>query len=123
MIVGITILLIFQLVGEAIAYFLHGVVPGPVIGMALIFVTLSVARGRFFVTPSRQAVATSNALLANLGVLFVPAGVGIVQHFDLIAERGLAVYATILVSTVATLIVTVWCYLATKRLMGRANNG
>lgn len=123
MIAGITILLIFQLVGEAIAYFLHGVVPGPVIGMALIFVALSVTRGRFLVTPSRQAIATSNALLANFGVLFVPAGVGIVQHFDLIADRGLALLATILVSTVATLIVTVWCYLATKRLLGRANNG
>ncbi|MBY5766995.1 CidA/LrgA family protein [Rhizobium leguminosarum] len=123
MMVGITILLIFQLVGEAIAYFLHGIVPGPVIGMALIFVTLSVTRGRLFVTPSRQAVATSNALLANLGVLFVPAGVGIVQHFDLIAERGLALFATLLISTVATLIVTVWCYIATKRLIGSANNG
>lgn len=123
MVVGITILLVFQLVGEAVAYFLHGVVPGPVIGMALIFLTLSVTRGRFLVLPSRQAVATSNALLANLGILFVPAGVGIVQHFELIADRGLALFATILASTVATLIVTVWCYLATKRLMGSADNG
>ncbi|EGL65674.1 LrgA family protein [Agrobacterium sp. ATCC 31749] len=123
MVVGITILLVFQLVGEAFAYFLHGVVPGPVIGMALIFLTLSVTRGRFLVLPSRQAVATSNALLANLGILFVPAGVGIVQHFELIADRGLALFATILASTVATLIVTVWCYLATKRLMGSADNG
>lgn len=123
MVVGITILSVFQLVGEAFAYFLHGVVPGPVIGMALIFLTLSVTRGRFLVLPSRQAVATSNALLANLGILFVPAGVGIVQHFELIADRGLALFATILASTVATLIVTVWCYLATKRLMGSADNG
>ena len=123
MIVGMTLLLIFQLIGEAIAYFLHGVVPGPVIGMALIFGALSATRGRFLVTLSEPVVLTSNALLANFGVLFVPAGVGIVQHFDLIAERGLALFATIFVSTVATLIVTVWCYLATKRLIGSTSNG
>ncbi len=118
MIMGITILLLFQLVGEVIAYFIHGVVPGPVIGMALIFVALSVRRGRFMSQPFEEATKTSKALLENLGVLFVPAGVGIVQHFDLIAERGLALFATVLLSTVVTLIVTVWCYLATKRLMG-----
>lgn len=123
MIVGIMLLLLFQLVGEAIAFFLHGVVPGPVIGMALIFLVLSVSRGRVFVAPARQAIATSHALLANFGVLFVPAGVGIVQHFDLIAAKGLALFATLVISTVATLVVTVWCYLATKRLTGRASNG
>lgn len=121
MIMGITILLLFQLVGEVIAYFIHGVVPGPVIGMALIFVALSVRRGRFMSQPFEEATKTSKALLENLGVLFVPAGVGIVQHFDLIAERGLALFATVLLSTVVTLIVTVWCYLATKRLMGAPN--
>ncbi len=123
MIVGITILLIFQLAGEAIAYYMHGIVPGQVIGMALIFAALSVTRERFLVTLSESAVLTSHALLANLGVLFVPAGVGIVQHFDLIAARGLSLFATVFVSTAATLIVTVWCYLATKRLMGRPSNG
>lgn len=122
MIAGITILLLFQLVGEVIAYIIHGVVPGPVIGMALIFVVLSSTRGRFMARTFEEAVSTSKALLANLGVLFVPAGVGIVQHFDLIAERGLALFVTVLLSTVATLTVTVWCYLATKRLMGGAND-
>ncbi|MDP9563299.1 MULTISPECIES: CidA/LrgA family protein [Rhizobium/Agrobacterium group] len=123
MLIGITLLLAFQLIGEAAAYFLHGLVPGPVIGMLLIFVALSLRRGRSLVAQAAQVISTSNALLANFGVLFVPAGVGIVQHFDLIAERGLALFTTIIASTVATLIVTVWCYLATKRLMGNANNG
>lgn len=123
MVVGIAILLMFQLAGEAIAYYLHGIVPGPVIGMALIFAGLGVTRERFWVTLSESAVLTSRALLASFGVLFVPAGVGIVQHFDLIAERGLLLFATIVVSTSATLIVTVWTYLATKRLVGRTSNG
>ncbi|OLP61214.1 hypothetical protein BJF93_20700 [Xaviernesmea oryzae] len=115
--VGITILLAFQLIGEIIAYALQGVVPGPVIGMTLIFLTLSLLKGRL---PGFEAatMTTSRVLLANLGVLFVPAGVGIIQHLDLLARRGPALLAVILVSTLATLIVTVFTFLATKRLMG-----
>lgn len=118
MIVGLSILLLFQLVGEVIAYFTHGVIPGPVIGMALIFIVLSMLKNTRVARTMDPVIATSEGLLANLGILFVPAGVGIVQHLHLIAERGLALFATIVISTVATLVITVWCYLATKRLMG-----
>ncbi|RAX37901.1 CidA/LrgA family protein [Rhizobium tropici] len=123
MLVGITFLLIFQLVGEIIAYYLDGLVPGPVIGMALIFGALIAFRRTPIGRLMQPTVPTSHTLLANFGVLFVPAGVGIIQHLDLLAERGLALFVTIAVSTVATLIVTVWCYLAIKRLIGGASHG
>lgn len=54
MLIGITLLLAFQLIGEAAAYFLHGLVPGPVIGMLLIFVALSLRRGRSLVAQAAQ---------------------------------------------------------------------
>ncbi|MBX4958231.1 MULTISPECIES: CidA/LrgA family protein [Rhizobium] len=123
MLVGITFLLIFQLFGEVIAYYLHGLVPGPVIGMALIFGALTASKRTPIGKLMQPTVSTSHALLANFGALFVPAGVGIIQHLDLLAERGLTLFVTISVSTVATLIVTVWCYLAIKRLIGGTSHG
>lgn len=123
MLVGITILLVFQLIGEVTAYFLGGLVPGPVIGMAMVTVLLVLTGGMKFLEPAhRQTVDTSKAILANLGILFVPAGVGIIQHLDLIRDRGLALLAIVLLSTVATLAVTVWVFILVKRLSGGYGN-
>lgn len=119
MLVGITILLAFQLIGETAAYFLGGFIPGPVIGMAMVAVALTVTGGRKLLEPAhRQTLETSRAILANLGILFVPAGVGIIQHFDLIRERGFALLAIIVISTTITLAVTVWAFILVKRLTG-----
>ena len=119
MLVGITILLVFQLIGEISAYFLGGFVPGPVIGMAMVAVVLTLTGGMTFLEPAhRQTIDTSRAILANLGILFVPAGVGIIQHLDLIRDRGLALLAIVLLSTVITLAVTVWVFILVKRLAG-----
>lgn len=119
MLVGITILLVFQLVGETAAYFLGGLVPGPVIGMALVALVLTATGGVNALQPAhRHTLETSRAILANLGILFVPAGVGIIQHIDLIRDRGLALLAIVLLSTVITLAVTVWVFILVKRLTG-----
>ncbi|MBL8489801.1 MAG: CidA/LrgA family protein [Rhodocyclaceae bacterium] len=45
MIAAITLLLLFQLAGEAIALYLALPVPGPVIGMALLFLALALRGG------------------------------------------------------------------------------
>ena len=119
MLVGITVLLVFQLIGEMTAYLLGGLVPGPVIGMAMIAVVLTLTGGRLILQSAhRQTVDTSKAILANLGILFVPAGVGIIQHLDLIRDRGLALLAIVLLSTVITLAATVWVFILVKRLCG-----
>ncbi|MBO9630460.1 MAG: CidA/LrgA family protein [Shinella sp.] len=119
MIVGITVLLVFQLIGEVAAYFLGGFVPGPVIGMAMIAVVLTLTGGVKTLQPAhQQTLETSRSILANLGILFVPAGVGIIQHLDLIRDRGFALLAIVLLSTVITLTVTVWVFILVKRLTG-----
>lgn len=119
MIVGITVLLVFQLIGEVAAYFLGGFVPGPVIGMAMIAVVLTLTGGvKTLQSAHQQTLETSRSILANLGILFVPAGVGIIQHLDLIRDRGFALLAIVLLSTVITLTVTVWVFILVKRLTG-----
>ena len=51
-------------------------------------------------------------------LLFVPAGVGVVQYLGLLRDQGLALAAALVVSTVLTLVVTVGVFLLVKRLVG-----
>ena len=98
---GLTVLLLCQLAGELISRGLDVAVPGPVIGLALLFCGLSL-RGR---RPA-ELDAVADRLLANLTLLFVPAGVGVVQYGALIAEEWLAIGVALVGSTVVTIVVT-----------------
>jgi putative effector of murein hydrolase LrgA (UPF0299 family) len=122
MIRGFFILLAFQLVGEVAARGLALPAPGPVIGLALLVAALGLCqRWRPF---DEEALAASDlgqaarGLLAVLPLLFVPAGVGVVQYLSLLLEHGLALAAALVVSTVATLLATVGVFLLFKRLTG-----
>ena len=113
MIEALAVLLLAQLAGEALARGLLLPIPGPVIGLILLALVLA-WRG---VAPALHD--TAHGLLRNLALLFVPAGVGIVQHAPLMAREGLAIAVALLVSTVLTLIVTVGVYLLVARLTRR----
>jgi holin-like protein len=122
MIRGFFILLAFQLVGEVAARGLALPAPGPVIGLALLVIALSLyQRWRRL---DENALATSNlgqaarGLLAALPLLFVPAGVGVVQYLGLLREQGLALAVALVVSTVTTLLATVGVFLLVKRVTG-----
>jgi holin-like protein len=101
MIAALTQLLVFQLAGEVIARGLELPLPGPVLGMLLLFLVLLVRRG-----PRPELQATSQTLLQHLSLLFVPAGVGVMVHLHRIAGEWLPLALSLLVSTVATLAVT-----------------
>ncbi len=126
MIASLSVILICQLVGEVIVRALGVPVPGPVVGLALLFVVL-ITRDRFAVLargPLRDNAVegTAKGLLAHLSLLFVPAGVGVVQQLDLIAQRGLAIFAILAASVLVTLVVTVGTFLITSRLMRRGDS-
>ena len=119
MIRGILILLVCQLVGEVLARALDLPAPGPVVGLALLTLALVAwARWRPF---SDQQLAESDlgkvslGLLGALSLLFVPAGVGVVQYAGLLADHAVALGAALVVSTVVTLLVTVFVFIAVKR--------
>jgi len=101
MIASLTLLLACQLAGEVIARLSHLPVPGPVIGMGLLFFGL-VIRGE--VPAALEDM--SGRLLSHLSLLFVPAGVGIMQHLDLILAAWLPITVSLLASTALTVAVT-----------------
>ena len=119
MIRGIFLLLLCQLVGEVLARALNLPAPGPVIGLGLLAAGLAVwsRRGGVNDVDSTDVGKASGALLSSLSLLFVPAGVGVVQYFDLLARYGLALGAALVVSTLLTLLATVGVFLLIKRAM------
>jgi holin-like protein len=74
---GITLLLIYQLAGEVSVRLLGLPVPGPVMGMVMLFITLMI-RGQM----AKAVEPACIALLGHLSLLFVPAGVGLIVHFN-----------------------------------------
>ncbi|MGE5385504.1 MAG: CidA/LrgA family protein [Betaproteobacteria bacterium] len=101
MVATFTLLLVFQVVGEVIAFGFSLPVPGPVIGMALLFVTLVLKGGI-----GAEIRHTAQGLLQHLSLLFVPAGVGVMLHLERLADEWLALTASLVVSTVVALLVT-----------------
>ena len=126
MIASLSLILLCQLAGEVIVRGLSLPMPGPVVGLLLLLLLL-VARDRFTVLargPLQQdgVESASRGLLANLSLLFVPAGVGVVQKLDLVAAHGIAVAAVLVISVVVTLLVTVATFLVASRLMSRGRS-
>ena len=97
----ITLLLVCQLTGEVIRLALDLTVPGPVIGMALLFGGLAAKGG----VPDGLSAATSG-LLQHLALLFVPAGVGVITHIGLLKAEWQPIAAALVGSTVAAIVVT-----------------
>lgn len=109
---GITLLLIYELVGEACTLLLRLPIPGPVLGMMFLFLTLMWRRQ----IPSSLNLA-SETLLGHLSLLFVPAGVGVMIHFERILQESMAISLTLLLSTIITMTVTATIMEVTQRLL------
>lgn len=115
MIGSIAALLILQLVGTIVIRLTGIPLPGPVVGMLLLFLYL-LWRG----TTPQPLEATTRGLLANLGLLFVPAGVGIITHLNAVADQWLALVVTLVASAVIAIVVTAF---ALRLLMGGGRDG
>lgn len=97
---GLALLLLFQAGGEALTRALGLPFPGPVVGMLLMLLGLQAES-------IREPVAqTAEFLLVHLSLLFVPVGVGVITHLELMSRYGFQLMGVILVSTWVGLSVT-----------------
>jgi putative effector of murein hydrolase LrgA (UPF0299 family) len=112
MLAALATLLVGQLAGEALVRVTSLPIPGPVVGLILL---LALMLGR---TPLPVALDdTADGLLRHLSLLFVPAGVGVVQHLDRLGADGLRLLAVVVVGTAITLAVTAVVFEGLARLM------
>lgn len=114
MVRGFAILLLFQFLGEMVSRLTHVPVPGNVIGMGLLL--LALGRGWVNFAAVREA---SELLLSHLALFFIPAGVGVMLYFDLIAREWLPITVAFFVSSFAVMAATGW----TAQLLGKKKGG
>jgi holin-like protein len=60
----------------------------------------------------------SDGLLSHLALLFVPAGVGLMVHFELLSREWLVMIVTLIISTGLTMAVTGWVFQKIMRSRG-----
>lgn len=111
---GLALLLAFQLAGEGVAPLLPLPIPGPVVGMVLLLTALGLR-----VVKLEWVKGAADVLLSRMGLFFVPAGVGVIAHTELLRREWMPIVAALLVSTVAVLAATGFTERAVARLRGR----
>ncbi|WP_273431073.1 CidA/LrgA family protein [Chitinibacter tainanensis] len=116
MLYGITIIFATLFAGEALSRLLQLPIPGAVMGMLLLTLIAILRRGL-----DRRVVDAAGAMLRYLGVLFIPAGVGLMTLGDEIGRQGWALLATLLISTVMTMAGTAWMLQHLLRRKDRLN--
>lgn len=109
------VLLIFQLAGELVVTVSGLQLPGPVVGMALLFLCLLARDG-----PGAEFDGFARGFLGYLGLLFVPPGVGVVLYLELIADAWLPILGALFLGTAFTMAVTGWLM---QRVSGVAAQG
>lgn len=96
----------FQLIGELLRDALHLPIPGPVIGMFLLTATLVLRGDGNLGKPTAALDDVAQGLITNMGLLFVPAGVGIIAERGLLRQEWLPILGGVLGSTIISIIVT-----------------
>ena len=113
----VTLILACQLVGEVAVNAIGLPVPGPVLGMVLLFIFLSI-RG----SVPDDLSKVSGALLGNLSLMFVPAGVGVMVRFELLGTDAIPLSAAVIGSTVLTIAVTALTMTTLKKRFNPTDN-
>lgn len=100
MIKGLFYILLFYFLGEVLSIFINGFIPGSVIGMILLFLSL------FFKLVHPGSVKDAATVITkNMAVFFVPPAVGLMAYAELISRSIWTISLAIIVSTVLTIIV------------------
>jgi holin-like protein len=103
---SIFVIFFFQLLGEFLKKFFEMRIPGPVIGLILLLVTLIFLK-KFkktaIVNLKADVINTSNYILSYLSLLFVPIGVGVVMHLSYLENNLFRVLIIVFISTILTI--------------------
>lgn len=112
MILQCGILFIFLALGELVVWATGIPVPSSIIGMVLLAAALKAEILRL-----GHVEAFADFLVRNLGFFFVPAGVGVMRNFGLIADEWVPIVVATIVSTFLIIAVTGWIHQIVRRTM------
>ncbi len=116
MVRGLTLLLLFQFLGELVSRAFNLPIPGSVLGMGLLLLALMAKW-----VDIKWFEEAAELLLSNMALFFVPAGVGVMVYGDLIAAEWLPITVATVLSTFVVMAVT--GKLAQKLESSHSNDG
>jgi holin-like protein len=99
---GLFVLIFFWLAGSALVEFLHWPIPGSVMGIIGLWIALVLNGG-----VPEWLKKPGTMLISNMTLLFVPAGVGLINHWDRMTEHGIAIVVIITASTLLTAVLMI----------------
>ena len=102
---GLFYILLFWLIGNAIAYFTGCCISGNVIGMILLFAALCTG-----VVKAHRVRPAARFLLGSMALFFVPFGVGLMVSYERILQHLWAILAASIVSTLLVLVGVGWTF-------------
>jgi holin-like protein len=97
----LAIILVICFTGEALNRLLNIPIPGNVIGMIILLISLLTG---FIKVEAIEDV--TEFLLKHLAFFFVPAGVGVISSMDILAKNFLPMLTVILLSSIVVIVVT-----------------
>ncbi len=115
MLYALAALFTFQLVGEAIVQFFQLPFPGALLGALLLLIGLLIY-GRL----PQALEQTSQMLLQNMMLLFIPTIAGVMLHFDRVAAEWQPFLVACVVGAAVTLVVTALTFQWLLKRQGRA---
>lgn len=95
------VILLISLVGEAISFLIPLPIPASIYGIALLFLLLCTGLLRV-----KSVKTVSSFLIGIMPVMFIPAGVGLMESFGLLLPALPAYIVITLVSTLAVMVVS-----------------
>ena len=100
---GLTWLVLFQLLGTVLNVLLVPMLPGPIIGLLLLFAAL-LLRG----SASESLQVAASSLLRYLPLLLVPPAVGVMVYTEAILQDFWAIVGVLMISLLLSLVFTGW---------------
>lgn len=109
----LALILTFQLGGEIASRALALPLPGPVVGLVALVLACLLRPGL-----AEAIRPTAQGLLSHLSLFFVPAGVGVVAHWDVLQSHGLGLAVALMGSTALAIAAGALAFTAVARLTG-----
>jgi holin-like protein len=97
---GVFIILLMLLLGNGLSSVINGIIPGSVIGMVLLFLALLLK-----IVKPETIRKPAGYLINHMSLFFIPAGVGLMNAWDMISSNWAAIIVSSSVSTVLVLAV------------------
>lgn len=95
------IILAITYFGEMVSRLINFPIPGPVIGMIILFLLL-----KFSLLKVKQVENATVLLLGNLAILFIPPGVKLISALDLLHGNLIKIISLMIITTILTMATT-----------------